>query len=242
MAQEDPFAARASSVRASGTPDGREPPATQVFLRPLANPFALGFVGVAGATIMAAGLELGWIPADQRHDTALLIIAFAPAILFLASVFGFLARDAIAATASGVMSATWLAVAIALLLSPPGSHSRALALLLFVAGTAILMSAAIAAQSKLVPAFVLSLTAIRFILAGIHEWGAGSVWGDAAGWAGVALCACALYAAISLELEDIKRRPVLPTLRRGTGRRALEPRLEEQVRHVAAEAGVRREL
>jgi uncharacterized protein len=241
VAQPDP-ASRPTSrpVEPSGT--GRETGSSQVFLRPIANPFALGFVGLAVATILASGVELGWVPGTQRHQAAILMIAFAPAIMFMASVFGFLARDAVAATALGVLSATWLAVGISLLLSMPGSHSRSLALLLFVAGTAILLSMTVAAQSKLVPAGVLGLTAIRFILTGVYEWGAGTTWGRAAAWVGVVLCACALYAVISLELEDIKRHAVLPTLRRGTGKRAMEPSLEAQVQQVAAEAGVRREL
>lgn len=241
MAQPDAVSSPTSSP-APGSLDGREPGPAQVFLRPIANPFALGFVGLAVATILASGVEMGWIPASQRHQAAVLMIAFAPAILLVASVFGFLARDAVAATASGVLSATWLAVGISLLLSAPGSHSRSLALLLFVAGAAVFLSTVVAAQSKLVPAAVLALAAIRFILTGVYEWGASTTWGHAAAWVGVALCACALYGAISLELEDIKRRAVLPTLRRGTGKRALEPNLDAQIQGVPAEAGVRREL
>lgn len=208
----------------------------------MANPFALGFVGLAVATIITSGTELGWVPGGQRHQAALLIMAFAPAILFLASVIGFLARDAVAATGLGVVSATWLAIAISLLLSAPGSHSRSLALLLFVAGTAIFLSSVVAAQSKLVPALILALTSARFILTGVSEWGVAGSWSHVAGWVGVALGACALYGAISLELEDLKHGPVLPTLRWGSGRRALNGRLDDQVQQVAAEAGVREQL
>ncbi len=33
--------------------------AVRVVLRPIANPFALGFLGLAGATLTVSGLELG---------------------------------------------------------------------------------------------------------------------------------------------------------------------------------------
>jgi succinate-acetate transporter protein len=230
---------------ASVETDGAELRSARVFLRPIANPFALGFVGLAVATILVGGIELGWIPAADRAETAVLIIAFAPPIQAVACIFGFLARDAVAATALGVQSATWLCVGLSLLLSKKGvhGHSHELAMLLFVAGAAMFASGTTAAQSKLVPALVVALSGVRFVLTGIFKIGAGgTVWERAAGWTGVALCALALYAVLSLELEDILHRTVLPTLRRQRGKRALQSGLSEQVQDVAAEAGVRSQL
>jgi hypothetical protein len=174
-----------------------------------------------------------------------LIIAFAPPIQAIACVFGFLARDAVAATALGVQSATWLCVGFSQLLAKPASHghSHELALLLFVAGAAMFASATTAAQSKLVPALVVLLAGIRFVLTGIYKIGAGGgTWQHAAGWAGVGLCGLALYAVLSLEIEDVLHRTVLPTLRRRSGKAALQSGLGEQVQEVAAEAGVRSQL
>lgn len=219
--------------------------ASRIFLRPIANPFALGFVGLAAATILVAGIELGWISGAERTQTAVLIIAFAPTLQLVACVFGFLARDAVAATALGVQSGSWLAIGLSLLLSKPSSHghSHELALLLFVAAAGLFASALTALHSKVVPALVVSLTGVRFVLTGIYKLGAGgAAWQHAAGWTGVALCAFALYAALSLELEDVRHHTVLPTLRRNKGRQALEPRLDRQVEKVAAEAGVRSQL
>jgi succinate-acetate transporter protein len=225
--------------------DGAELRSARIFLRPIANPFALGFVGLAVATILVSGVELGWIPHADRTETAVLIIAFAPAIQIVASVFGFLARDAVAATALGVQAATWLCVGLSLLLAKPTSHSRSheLALLLFVAGAAMFASAITAAQSKLVPALVVSLAGVRFVLTGIYKLGAGGIaWQHAAGWTGVVLCGVAMYAVLSLEIEDVLHHTVLPTLRRSRGKRALRSPLEEQVDQVSAEAGVRSQL
>jgi succinate-acetate transporter protein len=226
----------------AGAANGDGLRATRVFLRPIASPFGLGFAGLAVATLLAAGGELGWIPLAGRAQAGLLILAFAFPIQLVACTFGFLARDAVAATALGVQSATWLCVGLTLVTSVPGTTSRALALLLFVSGTLMLFSAGTAARAKLLPAAVLGLTGLRYILTGVFEMGAGTGWGHVAGWTGVVLCALALYAATSLELEEMAHRSVLPTLRRGKGRQALHPRLEEQVEEVAAEAGVRSQL
>lgn len=234
-----------SSGAAPASRDGNELRATRVFLRPIANPFALGFVGVAVATILVSGIELGWISGADRTQTAVLIIAFAPTIQLVACVFGFLARDAVAATALGVQAATWLAIGLSLLLSKPSSHghSHELALLLFVAGAAMFASATTAAQSKLVPALVVAITGLRFVLTGVYKLDAGgAAWQHAAAWTGVALCGAAMYAVLSLELEDVRHHTVLPTLRRNKGKQVLDARLDEQVEEVAAEAGVRSQL
>ncbi len=214
----------------------------RITLRPIANPFALGFVGLAVATIIASGIELDWVRTFETHSAAVLILAFAPVLQILSSVVGFLARDAVAATGMGVLGATWLAVGLSLLLGAPGTHNHALGLLLFVAATAITFSALTAAQTKLVPAIVMALAAVRFVLTGAYELGNGTGWGHAAGWTGVALCVVALYGALSLEVEDIKHRTVLPTLRHGKGREVLEGDLAEQVEQVEHEAGVRAQL
>jgi succinate-acetate transporter protein len=227
----------------SPSQDGHVPQATRIVLRPIANPFALGLMGLAVASVIASGVELAWIPGSERHAAAVLIIAFAPALQLIASWLGFLARDAVAATAMGVMSGTWLCVGLSLLQSTPGSHSHALALLLFTSSAGILVSATTAAQNKLVPALVLLLAGARFALTGLSEWGEGTVWGHASAWTGVAVAASALYGALSLEVEDINHRTILPTLRRGGGRRALAGTgLEAQVEHVTTEAGVRSQL
>lgn len=216
-----------------------------MFLRPIANPFALGFVGLAAATLLVSGIELGWIARTDRIQTAVLILAFAPTVQIVACVFGFLARDAVAATALGVQAASWLAIGLSLLLSKPGSHgqSHELALLLFVSAAALFASAFTAAQTKVVPALVVGLTGLRFVLTGVYKLGSGGgAWQHAAAWTGVVLCGVALYAALSLEIEDVLQHTVLPTLRRARGKQALRPRLDEQVEEVATEAGVRSQL
>lgn len=216
--------------------------ATRVFLRPIANPFALGFMGLAGATLVASGVELGWIPHAEQHQAALIILVFAPLLQLVSSVFGFLARDPVAATGTGILSGSWLVVGVSLLSSPPGSRSHALATLLFVAGGGLILSALVAAQSKLVPAVVLFTAGLRFVFTAAYHIGGGATWKEVAGICGIVLCGLALYAVASLELEDVRHRPLLPTLRHGAGKRALDGRLADQVDGVAGEAGVRSQL
>ena len=48
--------------------------ATRVFLRPLANPLSLGFVGLFLATMLLTGLQLGWVPVTDTHMLALAVL------------------------------------------------------------------------------------------------------------------------------------------------------------------------
>lgn len=67
-------------------------------------------------------------------------------------------------------------------------------------------------------------------------------WQTAAGVTGILLGMLALYAALAFELEDQRRRTVLPTLRKGGGLTAMRADLPAQVDEVANEAGVRKQL
>lgn len=216
--------------------------ATRIFLRPIASPFALGFVGLAGATVSVAGLELGWIPQSQRHQVGLIVLVFAPLLQTIACVFGFLGRDAVAATGMGLLAGTWGAIALVLLTTPPGATSDALGLFLFAAVAAYLVSALTAAVGKLVPAVVMLTTAVRLCLTAVYEVTGSTGWEHAAGWAGLVLAFFAVYAAASLELEGVLGRPALPTLRHGQGLEALDGDLATQVADVADEAGIRKTL
>lgn len=215
--------------------------ATRVFLRPIASPFALGFLGLAGASVTVAGSELGWIPHTETRQVALIVLVFAPLLQAIACVFGFLGRDAVAATGMGTLAGTWACIGAVELLSPRGT-SHALGTFLFLAGTAVLLSAVTAAQTKVVPAVVMLTATIRFYLTGVYQMGADPSWKHAAGYAGLVLGFVAVYGAFSLETEDIKRRTVLPTLRRGRGREVISGDLSTQVVKLSNEAGVREQL
>jgi succinate-acetate transporter protein len=222
--------------------DGQVARAARIVLRPLANPLPLGFIALAGGTLVVAGLQLEWFEATEGRDVALILIAFVVPLQLLTSIFGFLARDVVAGTGMGVLAGTWLSVGLVMLNAPPGATSDALGLLLVLSAIAMLVPASAAATGKLIAAAVLGTTSLRFAATGIYELTGSGGWRDAAGVIGVALCVVALYAALALALEDARRQTVLPVLRRGGGREALDGDLASQLRRVEHEAGIRRQL
>lgn len=215
---------------------------SSVFLRPLATPIPLGFIGLATATFVVSGLQLSWIPSAQAHQVALVAVAFAFPVQFLASVLGFLCRDAAAATGMGLLAVTWLTFGLLTLVGAPGSTSRTAGLLLLMAGLLLLVPATASGPRKTVVTVVLSLAALRFLLTGAYEFSAASGWKTAAGAAGLVLAGAAVYAALALEWESQWHRTVLPTGRTGQGRTAVGGSGTEQVADIAHEPGVRREL
>lgn len=56
------------------------------------------------------------------------------------------------------------------------------------------------------------------------------------------LGALAIYAALAMLLEDVRRHTVLPVGRRSAGRASLERGLQPQVERLEGEAGVREQL
>lgn len=215
---------------------------TRIFLRPVGTPFPLGFMALAGATVVLAGLQLGWLPVAESKQVSLLLIVFAFPLQLTASVIGFLSRDTSAGSGLGLLAGSWLTIGILLLTSPPGSRSATLALFLFVAGGALLVPATAAALGKIVVALVLALTAARYVVTGVYELQGGVGWEHAAGWLGVALCVVALYAALALEIEDMQHHTVLPVLRRGKGRQVMTGGVLDEIQRVEREAGVREQL
>jgi uncharacterized protein len=213
-----------------------------VTLRPIAGPLALGFFGLAAATFMMSGLQLGWVDSTDGKQVALCILAFTVPLQFTASLFGFLARDGVAATGMGTLAGIWAVIGLITFSAKPGSTSDALGLFLLVAGVAMWAPASAAFASKLVPALVLSIAGLRFFLTGVYELTSNEAWENTAGVVGLILAAFAVYAAYAAELEDVLKRPVLPLGRRGRGESAVEGTYAEQIANVAHEPGVRQQL
>jgi succinate-acetate transporter protein len=214
---------------------------TRITLRPIANPLPLGFLALAGGTLLLSGLQLGWVEPAESHTVGLIIIAFVVPLQFLTAIFGFLARDVVAGTGMAILSGTWFSIGLVTLTGAPGSTSDALGLLLILAAAAMLVPAA-AASGKLVAAAVLTTTAVRFLVTALYQVTGSGTWKTTAGIVGLALCALAAYTALAMALEESHRRTVLPLLRRGTGEGAITADLGRQVRDVEHEAGVRAQL
>ena len=159
---------------------------------------------------------------------ALALIGFAFPLQLLSCVFGFLGRDSSAATSFGVRAATWLVVGLSRLLSAPGTVSHALGVLLCAASAWVALCALGSALGKLVPAAVLSLVSLRFLLTGIYQLTASRGLEHAAAITGLVLVAACGYAILAMEIEGLQRRTVLPLLRRGSGREAMSASLAQQ--------------
>jgi succinate-acetate transporter protein len=215
---------------------------TLVSLRPIAGPLALGFFGLAAATFVLSGLQLGWVEPTEGKQVALCVLAFTVPLQFTASIFGFLGRDGVAATGMGLLSGIWAAVGLVTFTGKPGSTSDALGLFLLIAGVAMWAPASSAVASKLVPALVLGTAGLRFVVTGIYQLTGNEAWEDAAGVIGLALAAFAVYAAYAAEFEDVLKRPLLPLGRRGKGELATKGTYLDQIANVAHEPGVRQQL
>jgi uncharacterized protein len=218
------------------------PAGVRVVLRPLATPLPLGFLALAMATTVFAALQLGWIPPDQGRVAAITAIVATVPLQLLAAVLGFLARDPVAGTGMGVLAGTWAVAGFTTLTSPPGTASAGLGVLLLVAGVAMAIPAAAAATGKLVPAAVMGLAGLRFLVTAGYELTGSAGWKTASGWVGIALAVIALYAALALELEGLKERTVLPVGRRGAGAAAMRGESSSDPSELAREAGVRSQL
>ncbi len=216
--------------------------ATRIVLRPIGNPLPLGFLALAGGTLLISGLQLGWLRAADGDQVGLMILAFVVPLQLLSSIFGFLARDVVAGTGMGILSGTWLSIGAITLVGEPGATSSPLGLLLLLSATALLAPAAAAATGKLVPAGVLTTTAVRFATTGLYELTDSPTWKEVTGLVGLALCALALYAALALVLEDARRATVLSLGRRGFGAESVGGNLDKQLTRLEREAGVREQL
>jgi succinate-acetate transporter protein len=211
-------------------------------LRPIGGPAAIGFLGLAAASLVMAGLQVGWVAADQGRQVALVLIGFVFPAQFVAGIFSFLARDGVAATAMSTLSLTWLVTGLVTAGAKPGSTSAALGLFLVFSAAAMALTALTAALSKLVPAVVFLVASLRFVTTGVYHLGAGEGWKVGSAVVGLVLFLLAMYAAWATELEEALGRPLLPLGRRNKGRVAVTGSLLEQVKEITTEPGVREQL
>src|SRR5919202_634475 len=86
---------------------------TRVFLQPIAAPSILGLAGFAGATFIFASNLAGWWGTPHSALTLAPFAAmFGGLAQFLAGMWAYRARDAIATLAHGTWGAFWLAYGI----------------------------------------------------------------------------------------------------------------------------------
>jgi succinate-acetate transporter protein len=86
---------------------------TRIFLTPIAAPSILGLFGFASSTFMVAAFLAGWF--GQNHSTTTVMSDLAPFCLFfgglaqfMAGMWAYRARDAVATAAHGTWGAFWM--------------------------------------------------------------------------------------------------------------------------------------
>ena len=233
---------RSSWRAAQGVSDSFRQPSTQIVLRPIASPLAIGFVGLTMGTTILSALQLGWVASSQQSVVAIALLGFVVPLQGIASVLGFLGRDAVAATGMGILSGTWATLGWGLLTSAPASTSDALGIVLLISAVSMLIPATSATASKLVPALILTIAAIRLAASGAYQLTGNGMWETGAGWIGLTLGILAIYGAWAIQLEDVIGATVLPLGRVGQGRTALHGPSSQQTADLEHEAGVRTQL
>lgn len=221
------------------------PTPVRLSVRPVASPLPITFLGLMIATVVVSGYDLGVLGRADYHEVGWAVLAVPVPMQLLAAAWGYVTRSVAATTGSAVLAASWLGVALSAITSTPGKAGpdSPLGLMLLAAAAALLVPvSAEAVEGGLLPAAVLLAAAVRFCLSGVDGLTHAHAWTDAAGYAGFAVAAVALYGALALELESVRQKPLLPTFRVRSARRALEESFREQIEAAEHEPGVRQTL
>jgi len=193
--------------------------ATRIFLQPIAAPSILGLFGFAGATFIVASNLAGWWGTPQSGlALAPFAAMFGGLAQFLAGMWAYRARDAIATAMHGTWGAFWLAYGIlnilvaagALAAPKPWYHNPELGFWFF-ALAGVTASGALASLAESIGLFAVlsTLAAGSGILAGAFIYGSHG-WTEVAGWVFVFSAGFAWYVATAMMLAAAGGRVVLP--------------------------------
>lgn len=211
-------------------------------VRPYASSLPLGFFSFGVGMLLLAAGALGWTHGPDLRVAGILLAAFVFPLEFLACVVSFLARDTATAATLGLFSTSWLALGTVDALARPGSASAAVGVYLVGFTVMVAALAVTALPDKPLLAALLVAAALRSVLSGAYQLGGPPGLDVAAGIDAVLIFAAAVYLGLAFLLEDTQQRAVLPTLRRGAARQAIEGDIGAQISRLHGEAGIRRQL
>jgi len=198
--------------------------AARVFLQPIAPPSILGLFGFAAATFMVAANMAGWYGTTGSNAYLWPFAAiFGGVAQFLAGMWGYRARDAIATAMHGMWGSFWIAFGILNLLfsthvvTNPGAKFPEFAFWFIVLGAITTMGALAAMSEGNFGVFMVLATlaagcgcaAASFML-GSHGWL------ETAGYVFVVSACLAFYVASAMMFASAAGRIVLP-LFKGSG-------------------------
>jgi succinate-acetate transporter protein len=192
----------------------------RVFLQPIAAPSVLGLFGFAGATFIVASQLAGWWGTESSPMyLAPFALAFGGIAQFLAGMWAYRARDAVATAMHGMWGAFWIAYGILEILlatkvlpaPTPAYHFPELGFWFFALGaiTASGMLGALLEGNLGVASVLGTLAAGSGIAAGALIYGSHG-WTQAAGWVFVVSAGLAWYTATAMMLKAAAGRTVLP--------------------------------
>jgi succinate-acetate transporter protein len=190
----------------------------RVVLQPVAAPSILGLFGFAGATFVVAAHMAGWY---GNSTTALVLAPFAAFFgglaQFLAGMWAYRARDAVATAMHGMWGAFWLAYGLLFLLVATGNVHTGRTFdtafgMWFVPLAAITLSGAagVLLEGNLAVTAVLGTLAVGAVLAAIGLMRGTVGIQHAAGWVFVVAAVLAWYTATAMMLKAAAGRTVLP--------------------------------
>jgi hypothetical protein len=214
----------------------------RIMVRPIASALPLGFFSFGMGMLLLAGAGNGWLPVSEQHTVGLLLAAFVAPLEFTAAVVAFLARDTFGATGLGLFSSSWFAIGLADLTGTPGVLSRTLGLYEFGFAFTVAVLAVAAMMGKPLIGTIMLAASSRSALAGAYEWGAPKSVNTVGSWIALAIFVTAVYGGLAFLLEDVRQESVLPVFRRGASKESIEGNLQDQLRGVGQEAGVRQAL
>lgn len=211
-------------------------------VRPWGSPLPLAFFSFGVGMLLLAGISLGWIAGPDVRSAGIFLAAFVFPLEFLCCVVAFLARDGATAATLGLFSTSWLAFGLLDIAGTPDRPSPAQGLYLIGFTVMIAALTAVTLPGKPLLGGLLVASALRSLLAGIHQLGGPKAFEIAAGVDALVIFAGAAYLGLALVLEDTRKRTVLPTGRRGPAAHAVRDGLSHQLGGLPHEAGVRAQL
>jgi uncharacterized protein len=210
------------TIASAGVHDSRNGFPARVVLQPIAAPSILGLAGFAGATfIVASNLAGWWGTASSPLALAPFAAMFGGLAQFMAGMWAYRARDAIATLAHGTWGSFWLAYLILNILvgahvvaqPTPWFHNPEVGFWFFaLAITTGIAAVAALAESLGLVAVLSTLATGSGVLAGAFIYGSHG-WAEVAGWLLVFSAGLAWYMVAAMLLAHAFGRTVLPTFK-----------------------------
>jgi len=192
--------------------------ATRVFLQPIAPPSILGLYGFAGATFIVAAHLAGWYGSGTSNEYLWPFAAvFGGMAQFLAGMWAYRARDAVATAMHGMWGAFWIAFGILNLMFTTGTLTEPkpkfpeFGFWFIALGAITLMGAlAVATEGNIGTFLVLgTLAGVCGCAAAAFLLGS-SGWTETAGYVFVVSACLAYYVASAMMLASAAGRVILP--------------------------------